>query len=351
MDPTPNETQAIAPDSPPPLRIGILGAAKITPMALVRPARSVPEVVLAGVAARQPQRGGDFAIKHHVERAYPSYESMLKSKDIDAVYNPLPNSLHAEWTIRALEAGKHVLCEKPLASNAAEAERMAEAAKRTDRVLVEAFHWRYHPLAARMKQVIESGELGRLRDIETSFCIPLPSPGNIRFDYALGGGATMDVGSYAIHMLRHLAEAEPEVQSARALLMAPDVDRYMEAEMRFPDGVMGRMSCSLLSSALLRIGVRVRGDRGEMRVFNPVLPHVYHRLTVRTVEGTRHERVNGEATYVHQLRAFVARVRNGTPVPTGPEDSVANMRVIDAVYEHAGLRKRGEPVPAERAAS
>lgn len=351
MDSIPNETHETAQDTPTPLRIGILGAARITPMALVRPARAVPEVVLAGVAAREPQRAGDFAIKYRVERAYPSYDAMLRAKDIEAIYNPLPNALHAEWTIRALEAGKHVLCEKPLASNAAEAERMAEAASRTGRVLMEAFHWRYHPLAARMRQVIESGELGRLRDIETSFCIPLPSPGNIRFDYALGGGATMDTGCYAIHMLRHLGAAEPEVLRARALLMGPDVDRYMEAEMRFPDGTIGRMSCSLLSGTLFRVRVHVRGDRGEMRVFNPILPHVYHRLTVHTVDGTRQERVSGDATYTHQLRAFVARVRSGATIPTAPEDSIANMRVIDAVYERAGLRRRGDPASPARAAS
>ena len=354
MDPTtatPPSTPPLTPDeSDKPLRIGILGAARITPMALVRPARAVPEVVLAGVAARDPQRGGDFAIKHHVTRAYPSYAAMLKSQDIDAIYNPLPNSLHAEWTIRALEAGKHVLCEKPLASNAAEAERMAEVAHQTGRVLVEAFHYRYHPLATRMKHIVESGELGRLRDVEVSFCVPMLLPKDIRFDYALAGGATMDLGCYAIHMLRHLAEGEPEVLRARALLKSPDVDRFMEAEMRFPEGVVGRMRCSLLSGKLLDIRVRARGDRGEMRVFNPILPHVYHRLTVRTVEGTRHERVNGEASYVHQLRAFVSRVRHRTAVPTGPDDAVANMRVIDAVYERAGLRLRGEVPPPARAA-
>ena len=338
-------------DSPAPMRIGILGAARITPMAVIRPAPAVPEVVIAGVAAREPQRAGDFAVKHHVERAYPSYEAMLAAKDIEAIYNPLPNALHCAWTIRALDAGKHVLCEKPIASNAAEAEQMAAAATRNGLVLVEAFHYRYHPLAARMKDIVESGELGRLRDIETSMCVPLAMPRDIRFDYALGGGATMDVGCYAIHMLRHVAGAEPEVLRARALLMSPDVDRFMEAEMRFPDGVMGRMSCSLLSGALFRMSVRVRGDRGEMRVFNPILPHVYHRLTVRTVDGSRSERVNGEASYIHQLRAFVARVRTGTPVPTGPEDAIANMRVIDAVYDHAGLRRRGEPLPQAKAAS
>src|SRR5512135_1936060 len=155
-----------------PLRIGILGAARIAPMALVRPAQQVPEATIVAVAARDPIKAQAFATKHGIPDVHPSYDALLADPAIEAVYNPLPNSLHCEWTIRALDAGKHVLCEKPLATNAAEAERMAEAASRTGRVLVEAFHWRYHPLAARMKNVVESGELGRLRDIETSFCIP-----------------------------------------------------------------------------------------------------------------------------------------------------------------------------------
>lgn len=324
-----------------PLRIGILGAARIAPLALVRPARSVPEAKVVGIAARDPQRAGRFAVKYRLDRAYPSYEALLKAPEVDAVYNPLPNALHCAWTIRALEAGKHVLCEKPLASNAEEAERMAEAAARTGRRLVEAFHWRYHPLAERVRQVVASGELGRLRSVEAALCVPLLLPRDIRFDYALGGGATMDLGCYAVHMLRHVTGLEPEVLRARALLRSPDVDRYMEAELRFPDGTTGRITCSLLSAALLRVSLVVRGDRGELSVFNPILPHVFHRLRVRTPAGTRTERVNGEASYVHQLRAFVAHVRHGAPVPTGPEDSVANMRVIDAIYDRAGLRRRG----------
>src|SRR5512143_3841429 len=154
-----------------PLRIGILGAARIAPMALVRPARQVPEAAILAVAARDPVRAQKFAHTHGIARVHPSYDALLADPEIDAVYNPLPNSLHCEWTIRALEAGKHVLCEKPLASNAAEAERMAAVAQQTGRVLVEAFHWRYHPLAARMRAILDSGELGTLRHIETHFCI------------------------------------------------------------------------------------------------------------------------------------------------------------------------------------
>src|SRR5574337_909465 len=174
-----------------PLRIGVLGAARIAPMALVRPARQVPEATVVAVAARDPQRAQAFATKHGIPRVHPSYDALLADTEIDAIYNPLPNSLHCEWTIRALQAGKHVLCEKPLASNAAEAERMAEAAGQAGRVLVEAFHWRYHPLAARMQAIIDAGELGAVQHIEAHFCLLLPLPGDIRYRLDLAGGATM----------------------------------------------------------------------------------------------------------------------------------------------------------------
>lgn len=331
-------------DDEKPLRIGILGAARIAPMALVRPARQVAGVEVAGIAARDPERAGRFQIRHGVTRAYPSYQAMLADEAIDAIYNPLPNSLHCEWTIRALEAGKHVLCEKPLAANAAEAERMKAAAERADRRLVEAFHYRYHPLAARMREIVSSGELGEIRHIETHNCVPLPLFGNIRYRFDLAGGATMDVGCYAIHLLRTLAGGEPEVLSARAALHSPQIDRWMEAEFRLPGGASGRMTCALFSATLLRVRARVLGSEGEMSVLNPIAAHLFHRLSVRTRAGRRVERVPGDATYTCQLRAFVDHVRRGTPVPTGPDDAIANMRVIDAVYEKAGLARRGVPV-------
>ncbi len=340
---SPNAKRATMDDETP-LRIGILGAARIAPMALVRPAREVAGVEVAGIAARDPERAGRFQLRHGVKRAYPSYAAMLADEAIDAIYNPLPNSLHCEWTIRALEAGKHVLCEKPLAANADEAERMRDAAERTGRLLVEAFHYRYHPLAARMKEIIASGELGEIRHVEAHNCLPLPLFGNIRYRFDLAGGATMDVGCYAIHLLRFLTGEEPEVLSAHATLHSPQIDRRMEAELRFPSGASGRMTCSLFSASLLRVRARVLGSEGEMSVLNPIAGHLYHRLSLRSRTGRRVERVPGEASYVCQLRAFADHLRRGTPVPTGPEDSVANMRVIDAVYERAGLARRGVPV-------
>ena len=323
-----------------PLRIGVLGAARIAPTALVRPAREVPEAVVSAVAARDPQKARRFAAKHGISEVFESYDELLASPSIDAVYNPLPNGLHCEWTIRALEAGKHVLCEKPMASNAAEAERMAEAAEQTGRVLVEAFHWRYHPLAERMREVVRT-QLGSLEHVEAWLCIPLLLPGDIRFRYDLAGGATMDAGCYAINVVRWLAEAEPEVVSAEARLSSDRVDRWMRADLRFADGRTGRITCSLLSSTLFAIGASARGDAGEMRVFNPIGPHFYNRLTVRTSTGKRSERVAGDATYVHQLRAFVAHVRGGSRMSTDARDAIANMRVVDAIYAKAGLPLRG----------
>ena len=324
-----------------PLRIGILGAARIAPMALIRPAREVPEVKIVSVAAREVSRAGKFAIKHGIPHVHDSYDDLLLDPNIDAVYIPLPNGLHCEWTIRALEAGKHVLCEKPMAANAAEALRMQGVAEKTGRVLVEAFHWRYHPLATRVRELLDSGELGAIRHVEVSTCIPFAIPGDIRYRYDLAGGASMDIGCYAVSILRFLAGAEPEVVSAEARFSSPDVDRWMRADYRFEGGVTGRTTASLFSVQLLKISARVKTEHGELSIFNPMAPQYFHRLKVRSPSGTLAERVAGDSTYTCQLRAFFRAVRGGEPAITDAAHGVANMRVIDAIYQKAGMKLRG----------
>jgi predicted dehydrogenase len=327
--------------TPPPVRIGILGAAAIVPAALTGPARTVSEVQVTAIAARDPARARAFARRHGIPRVHQGYDELINDPEIDAIYNPLPNSLHAEWTIRALQAGKHVLCEKPFAANAAEAEQMAAAAKESGRVLSEGFAYRHHPMAARLKSIIAAGELGRIRHIEAQFCFLLPQPGNIRFQYGLGGGALMDAGCYPVSLIRCLAGAEPVVAGARARLLAPQVDSRMQADLSFPDGLTARLACDLLSPALFRSFVRVRGEAGELRVLNPYHPHWFNRLEVRNQNGVRRERVGGGNIYICQLRAFVRAILGGAELNTGPEDAVANMVVIDAIYERAGLKRRG----------
>lgn len=323
------------------VRIGVLGAARIVPGALTGPARVVSEAEVSAIAARDPARARAFAARHAIPRVRESYDALLADPQIDAVYVPLPNGLHCAWTIKALDAGKHVLCEKPFAANAREAERMAAAAERTGLVLMEAFHYRYHPLTARMLEVIASGELGTIRHIEAALCFPLLNRRDIRYNYDLAGGALMDAGCYAVHCLRTLAAEEPEVTHTSARLASPQVDRRMEAEFTFPGGFTGRIVCSLFSSSVLRLEARVRGDLGEMRVFNFMAPQRYHRLTIRTAQGRRVIQSSRVPTYVYQLRAFAGAVLRGEPILTPPSDSIATMRVIDAIYEQAGLPPRG----------
>jgi predicted dehydrogenase len=326
------------------LRVGTLGAARITPAALIKPARQVPEVTVTAVAARDPARAREFAARHGIPVVHDSYEALIADPEIDAVYNPLPNSLHAPWTLRAIAAGKHVLCEKPFTSNEAEAQEVADAAKSAGLVVVEAFHYRYHPLARRMLDAV--AELGKLRHVEAAVCFPLPRFSDIRYQFDLAGGATMDAGCYPINCIRLLAQGEPTVVSARATLHGPVVDRAMVADFRFPGGATGRIVTSLWSRNVLRLGARAVGERGEMRVFNYLAPQAFNLFTVRAGGTTRRERVRGEATYTYQLRAFAAAVLRGEPVLTTPEDAVANMRQIDAVYRAAGLPLRGT-APAE----
>ena len=320
--------------------MGCLGAARIAPAALIKPARGNEEVEATAVAARDASRAHAFAAKHGVPVAHESYDALLADPEIDAIYNPLPNGLHALWTIRALDAGKHVLCEKPFTANTAEAELVAAAAERTGLVVMEAFHWRYHPLAQRMVDIVQGGELGPVKHIETWMCFPLLKRGDIRWQVDLAGGALMDAGCYAVHMLRTLAGAEPEVVSADAKLRSPGVDRVMRADLRFADGRTGRINASMWSTSVLRMAARVEGANGVLKVFNPLAPQYFHRMTVKTDGRARRERVGGGSTYSYQLAAFAGAVLRGEPTLTPPAESVANMRTIDDIYLAAGMEPR-----------
>ena len=322
-----------------PLRIGCLGAARIAPAAVINPARSVTGVEVTAVAARDHDRARAFAAKHGVAKTHGSYDALLADPDIDAIYNPLPNGLHAEWTLKAIEAGKHVLCEKPFTANAVEAQMVVDAAAKSGLTVMEAFHWRYHPLAARMLEIVRD-DLGPLQRVSAAFCFPLVRFSDIRWELDLAGGALMDAGCYAVHMARTLAGEEPEITRASALELRPGVDRRMDAELRFPSGTAGQVTASMLSRTLLRISLRAEGEAGTMRVVNPLAPHMFHRLSVKTGGRTRREHVGGTSTYWYQLCAFDAAVRSGKPPITSLDDSVANMRVIDAIYRAAGMEPR-----------
>ncbi len=325
-----------------PIRFGILGAAKIAPNALIVPARQVPEVEVSAIAARDPARAREFAKAHGIARVLASYADLIADRDLDVIYNPLPNSLHCEWSIRAMRAGKQVFCEKPIASNAAEAARMAQVASETGMLLVEAFHYRYHPLADRVRDLISGGAIGRLTHAEGNFSVPM-APDNIRFDWNLAGGATMDLGCYPLHMIRYFSGLTPRVIAAKARLGPPNIDLAMEAALELAPGVTARMTCSMAADAQLGASFLARGDRGELQVSNPVGPHWGHQLTIITPAGTSSETVPGETSYTHQLRALVRALRGDrSAFPTDAGDAVVGMRIIDEVYRAAGLPMRGQ---------
>jgi len=327
------------------VRIGILGASKWAPTTLIKPAQENTEIVVAAVASRDVIRAHAFAAKHRIARVHDDYEALIADPDLDAVYNLLPTSLHGRWTRAALAAGKHVLCEKPLTANAAEAREIAQLAAKSNRVVMEALQYRYHPLTLRVEQVIASGELGKLERIEVAVCVLLPkrSNGNV-YDYSLAGGALMDAGVYTVDMVRTFGGSTPEVVSAQAKLDGPQVDRTMTAELRFTGGHTGRLHCALWSSHLFRASAKVVGDRGQLRYLSPAAPNIFPRLSIRSADGKRVERFPRRTTYAYQLEAFAAAVLRGEPVKTTPEDAIENMAVIDAIYRAAGLPIR-EPTP------
>jgi predicted dehydrogenase len=336
--------------NPTPLHIGILGTAMITPAAMIVPARQVPEVQIVAVAARDMARAQHFAQQHGIAKTHPSYEALIADPDIDAVYNPLPNSLHAEWSIRAMRAGKHVLCEKPFASNATEAEQMAQVAVETGRVLSEAFAWVHHPIAARVNEVIANGEIGAVQHIEGEFRIPLIQRRNIRWRYDLAGGSLMDIGCYPLTWIRQVSNpfcgGEPIVDHASASTWTPKVDRWLRADFKLPNGGTARLTCAMLSIIPLRARVSIRGEHGIIDIGSPYHPQgsIYpHYVHVQTREGgLRCEDWASHSSYVCQLRAFARACNGSAPIVTDPAFGVANMRQIDAIYQAAGLPIRGD---------
>lgn len=326
-----------------PLRLGILGAARIAPFAVVRHAHKLNTVEVVAVAeeyhpARHLER---YAKKHRIPQTYRSFDALLANPDIDAVYLPLPISMHADWCVRSIEAGKHVLCEKPLASNAADAERVLRASEGTGLIVAEAMHFRYHPLVNRVRQIIRDGEIGDIQHIDASFSAYLPF-NDFRFNYETGGGGTIDMGCYPIGFVRAVTEEEPTVIDAEAGLHGALIDRWMRARMRLPSGGDVRLFVGMRCSKLLSVSMRIRGTRGSVGILNYIKPEVYHRLRVRTEAGVRNERVPGGSTYGAQLEAFAESVRDGTEPATTVADAVKNARVIDAVYLAAGLPVRGD---------
>ena len=321
------------------LRIGLLGASKISRGAVIGPARDLAGVSVTRVAARDADRARAFAEEHGIEGIEEDYARLVESDAVDLVYNGLPPSGHAEWTIRALAAGKHVLCEKPFAMNAGEVAAMLDAEAKSGAVLIEAFHHRYHPLWHRLVELLKTGAIGDICEVEARFDAPIPyEPGELRYERALGGGAMMDLGCYPLHWARTVCGTEPEVAAADADWHASGVDVAMRAELQFPRGVVARIGCAMDSDQVkdFKATLSVIGSAGRLDVVNPLAPHHGHELRLETGDEVSVEEVPGQSTYHHQLEWTLDQIAGRKPPLTGGSDSLATMRAIDAIYRKAG---------------
>lgn len=329
------------------MRLGLLSAARITPLAVIEPLAADPDLglELAAVAARDLDRATNVAGEWGVTRAVGSYEELIADPDIDAIYIATPAALHRHWTLAALAAGKHVLCEKPLSVGRDEAVEMVEAAADADRILMEAFHWRYHPYAAQIRSIIESGRLGEIDHVTARFELQDGVIGrdDIRWDLSLGGGALMDLGCYCVQWVRFAAGGDPTVVSAEAVCPVPEIDGSLTAELSWESGITGSFSTSMIADGEA-IDLVIQGSTATLRAVNPLAPQRGAQITI-TDHGTgetEHPAVAGAGTttYLEQLRVFRDAVRTGEAPPTSGADSVMNMSIIEDCYVAAGLIPR-----------
>lgn len=321
-------------------RIGILGAAAIAPTAVMLPAKRRNDVVIQAVASRRPGAAAAYAEINGIPVAYETYAALIADPDIGIIYNALPPAGHAEWTIAALKAGKHVLCEKPFAMNGEQARRMVEAADISGKILMEALHSRYHPAFLHLLDLRASGRLGRVKSIRAEFLVEIPyEPKSIRHDPVQGGGAMMDLGCYTLHWIRSFMGSEPEILSAEATLNPLGIDQSMHIDMRFAGGASGEIIADMTSPPF-RALLRVEAENGVIELQNPCAPHVSHSIR-EWIDGEpyREHTVAGATSYDYQLAAMIGAIESGVAPATGGIDPIGNMTAIDSIYAKAGINR------------
>ncbi|GMV81247.1 MAG: oxidoreductase [Planctomycetota bacterium] len=320
-----------------PVGWGILSTGKHARKVALAVQAAHPGAIVA-VASRDRTKAEAFVREVGLEgaSAYGSYEALIADPKVEAIFNVLPNGMHLEWTLKAARAGKHTLCEKPLASNASEAQEMADGCQKAGVLLMEAFMYRLHPQSAKLLSEIQSGAIGELRFIRSAFCFIMEDLANVRLSASLAGGALMDVGCYCINFSRYMAQAEPlEVAAVAEFGAQSKVDEVFAGTLHFPRGIVAQFHVNFRVSGDTQ--AEVVGSKGKLRIERPWFPDVksaaFQVLTgsdVRTVTTA-----DGGNTYALEFERFAAAIRGQGPLPLPPEDGVRNMRVIDALYRAA----------------
>lgn len=317
-----------------PLRWGVLGASQIN-------RRALPGILAAGqtiviIGSREAERARAAAAQYHAERA-GTYEDVLAAPDVDAVYISLPNSLHAPWAIRAAEAGKHILCEKPLAPNVADCEAMLTAAQRHGVQLVEAFMYRYHPQWRLVREVIDAGGIGPIRVLRASFAFRLHDRSNVRLSPELGGGALQDVGCYCVNVARWFLGEPARVLGSALDLQGVGVDTHSAAVLEYVSGALALLSCSFETAG--EQSVEIVGERGRIEVEAAFVSLGDSRVHIIDAKGDRREIVPPADPYALEMAAMERLIRQGKPSLTPGSDAVATQQVI-AAWRGGALDRR-----------
>ncbi len=323
------------------VRWGVISTANIGRAAVIPAIRASSNGILAAVASREMDKAEAFAAKLGIPKAYGSYQALLQADDIDAVYIPLPNSMHKEWTIKSAETGKHVLCEKPLALNAQECLEMDAAARQHGVKLMEAFMYRFHPRTEKVLEMVRNGAVGDLRLIHSAFTFRLTRPENIRFQPKLGGGSLMDVGSYCVNISRTIAGTEPVMVQALARWGQSGVDEQMAGSLQFPGGLLAQFDSALTLER--REVYELAGTEAYLSIPDAFLPGEKDvSIEVHRSRDTLEQIiVPGADEYRLMVEHFADCVLHNQPLRYPASEAAANMRVIDALYRSA--RREGAP--------
>ena len=314
------------------LNWGLLGTARIN-HALIPPLRMSPRNRLVAVASRTQARGREFAAEWEIPKVYAGYEAMLAAPDIDVVYIPLPNGLHAEWTVKAAQAGKHVLCEKPLAISLSEVDAIIEAAQKAGVVVAEAFMYRHHPQTLKVKELVDGGAVGDLQLVRGSFSFNLTRPDDVRLIADLGGGSIWDVGCYPISYARMIAGCEPQEVFGWQVTGPQGVDLAFAGQMRFPNGVMAQFDSSFRSP--YRVQIEIVGSEGALTVPVPFAPGENESITLRRGEETQRVEFPGQHAYLGEVEDLADAILEGKAPRLSLADSRKTVATILALLRSA----------------
>jgi predicted dehydrogenase len=318
------------------LRWGLLSTAGIN-QALLGALRASKRSTILVVASRDLSRAEPYAQKNNIPRYFGSYEELLADPEVDVIYNPLPNSLHAEWTVKAMEAGKHVLCEKPLALSGEEVDAISAAAEKYDRVAVEGLMYRSHALTLKVQEIIQSGKLGHVKLVRGSFTYAGTTPDNYRLIPEMGGGALWDVGIYPLSYTRFMLGTEPFEVFGWQTLGESGVDETFAAQLRFPDGVTLQMDCSMVLP--YHVFMEFVGDEATLVIPQPFIPVLRNSIYLASKGKTETIQVKGAGTYAGEVEAMAEAVLEAKPPAVSLADSRRTVVIIQALFESARTNK------------